>query len=551
MVAACVMAVSLVLFGQVPAVAAPPKHDFDANTLASYVSQRFSSAVPPTVIKAVLAREGFSKRDLDLITAQGPSPRPLFNATASYVSDPAVMFAQQISRDTLRCPSSDPSCEVDTQTEPQMASNPANGANMVGVFQQGRYPDGGSVDPGFATSFDGGKTWPYKGSAPKLTVAVGGRFARGSDAVVGFDRKHNSVLFNTLDVSVQGCADFCDSAVAVNISNNAGRSFGSPVIAHEDASDPKGSSFVFNDKNWIATDNNPASPHYGRTYASWDQVRCQDPSCTTIDQPVVLTYSDNGGKSWSPMIQATNDQPAQLHGETGSQPVIEPNGDVVITYADVAAGAFTFEGTYKAIRSTDGGKTWSAPQMIDGADPASEELNGLRAPNLPSAATDAKGKIYFAFQDQRFGPGRNDILLTSSPDEGKTWASSANATPSESSLDHFTPAIAATPSGVALTYRTHAPSNVSSDPTVHAMSRTLNGSAQTTSGPFELSSPSDASVAAFTTLDGQTLRFFGDYAGIAPSSVGSNPIWDQSQNFAGQQQNPTNTHQRTFSAQVK
>ena len=46
-------------------------HDFDAPTLAAYISLRFSSGVPPSVIRTVLAGEGFSQRNLDLITADG------------------------------------------------------------------------------------------------------------------------------------------------------------------------------------------------------------------------------------------------------------------------------------------------------------------------------------------------------------------------------------------------------------------------------------------------------------------------------------------------
>src|SRR5437764_309130 len=271
-------------------------HDFDQTTLASYISLRFSSAVPPAVIRAVLAREGFSQADLALVTSAS-------TAAAAPGASPAgsgVSSAQQISRDTLACPSSDPNCELDTQVEPDIAVNPTSPGNLVAGFQQGRYANGGSVDPGWAASFDGGKTWPYRGNAPGLTVGVssastsgpGAPFARASDPAIAFDRKHNTVYLNTLSVSDAGCAQFCDSAVVVNISKNGGKSFGAPVITHEDVSDPNGTSFVFNDKEWIVSDNNPGSPHYGRTYIAWDQVRCAEPSCTVLEQPVMVAHSD-------------------------------------------------------------------------------------------------------------------------------------------------------------------------------------------------------------------------------------------------------------------
>jgi BNR repeat-like domain len=552
LMAICALTVAL----EAAPASAASVHDFDPETLAAYVSLRFSSAVPPKVIRRVLAVEGFSRANRDLVAASGATPRE--RALTAPVSEPfGVSNAQEISRDTLPCPPSDPTpCQLDTQAEPDIAVNPTAPRNLVGVFQQGRFQNGGSVDPGWAASFDGGRTWPYKGDAPGLTVAVssaptagpGAPFERSSDPVVAFDRRHNRVYFNTLSVSDAGCAIFCDSAVTLNVSTNGGKTFGAPRIVHEDVSDANSNSFVFNDKNWIVTDNTRTSPHYGRTYAVWDQVRCAEPSCTAIEQPVMLRYSDNGGKTWSNVIQVTHEQPAQSHQEVGVQPVVLPNGHVVIVYVDATAGAYTFVGSYTAVRSTDGGRTWSSPHLIDHADPYAEEGGSLRAPNVPSATVDGN-KIYVAFQDERFTSGRNDILLTSSSDEGRTWSPAVNATPGEANLDHFTPDIAALNGTVHLTYRTRAPGNVNAAPSVDAVYRALR-SGVTTSGPVKLYRASNAAVAAFTTIGAAQFKFFGDYAGIAASPTAAHPIWDHSQNFAGQRQNPTNTHQRSFSARV-
>src|SRR5207248_4294020 len=88
-------------------------HDFDQTTLASYLSLRFSSAVPPNVIRAVLAREGFSQTDLALVTSS-PQTAP---GSSQSSGGSGVFGAQQISHDTLACPASDPNCELDTQVE--------------------------------------------------------------------------------------------------------------------------------------------------------------------------------------------------------------------------------------------------------------------------------------------------------------------------------------------------------------------------------------------------------------------------------------------------
>ena len=534
-----------------------PLRDFDPLTLAAYVDFRFSSAVPPSVIRAVLAGEGFSQRDLDLIMATGPPlERP---PTAS--GGPGITNVKQISRDPLSCPGTDPNCELDTEAEPSIAVNPQSTGNIVAVFQQGRYNNGGAVDNGWATSFDDGKKWPYRGSAPGLTVGVtgtpssghGAPFERASDPAVSFDTKNKSVLLNSAAVSVRGCAIYCDSAVTVNVSHDNGRTFGPPVVVQEDIGDPNSATgaWNFNDKNWITTDNFPSSPYYGRSYAVWDQVQCKDPSCTGEAQPVMLKYSDDGGKSWSSLIQATNQQPFQSHLEIGVQPVVLPNGDVVIVFADAAAGVFTFFGQFQAIRSTNGGRTWSLPVTIAPANPFAEEANGLRAPNVPMAAVDTSGTLYVAFQDQ--GPtatGRNDIWLTSSSDEGQHWSPPVNATLDEIGLDHFSPAIAAVGGTVHLVYRSHSPASVKADPKVDTAYRALRGGI-TVRGPATLGPPSDVSVGAFTTTAGQNFAFLGDYDGMVASSLSAHPVWDQAQAFSDQHDNPTHTHQRTFSARIQ
>src|SRR2546428_1281599 len=324
-------------------------HDFDATTLASYLALRFSSGVPAAVMEKVLAGEGFSQTDLALVVASNSS----VGGPSSDQGTAGLSSSQQISQDSLACPATDRSCELDTEPEPDIAVIPDVPGNLVGVFQMGRFPNGGAVDVGFATSFDGGNTWPYKGAAPGLTVGVAARnsagpgapFARASDAAVAYDRKHKNVYLNWIAVSDAGCAIFCDTAVGVNVSNNQGQTFGPPIVLHEDDQSMSGPTFVFNDKNWIGTDNTATSPFYGRTYAVWDQVRCAESSCSVTSEPVVLRYSDDGGKTWSRLIDATSEQPGLVHSEVGAQPLTMPNGDVVIVYADIAAGAYTYAGS--------------------------------------------------------------------------------------------------------------------------------------------------------------------------------------------------------------
>src|SRR3954452_16481328 len=86
--------------------------------------------------------------------------------------------------------------QPDTTTEPSIAVNPADPKNVVTGYQMGRVDGGGDASNGYATTFDGGKTWKY-GTIPGLTVRNGGDFDRASDAVVAFG-PHNHVYYSSL-----------------------------------------------------------------------------------------------------------------------------------------------------------------------------------------------------------------------------------------------------------------------------------------------------------------------------------------------------------------
>src|SRR5689334_13241060 len=70
------------------------------------------------------------------------------------------------------------------EVEPQLAINPKDPRNLVAVWQQDRWSNGGSKGTVTAASFDAGQTW-----SPVLipfTVCAGGAFERGSDPWVTF-----------------------------------------------------------------------------------------------------------------------------------------------------------------------------------------------------------------------------------------------------------------------------------------------------------------------------------------------------------------------------
>ncbi len=206
----------------------------------------------------------------------------------------------------------------------------ANGSTLVAAFQTGRIVPGGSTDIGWATSTDGGTTWSH-GFLPGLTTGVEGTgpYDAASDPAVAYDAKHGMWMIASLPLSNTSTTP----AVAVSRSND-GLSWQSPVSV-----DPTATS---SDKNWIACDSWATSPHYGNCYVEWD-----DPS--NADE-IVMSTSTDGGLTWGSPVSTANSATG-----IGGQPLVQPNGTVVVPIETTAMSAFV---------SSDGGLSWTAPVTI-------------------------------------------------------------------------------------------------------------------------------------------------------------------------------------------
>ena len=292
----------------------------------------------------------------------------------------------------------------------------AFGNTIVAVSQVGRYFDGGASGTGFATSTDGGATW-NEGVLPGLTTHQGAApYERATDPVVAFDAEHGVWLAQSLllDETASGPLG---AAVVVNRSTD-GLTWSGPVTT-----DSVSGNEDF-DKNWIACDNTPTSPFYGNCYATWDDFG--------NGNRILMSTSTDGGLTWGPSTPTANNATG-----LGGQPVVQPNGTVVVPAANA------FETAIIAFRSTDGGATWSAASQITPT-PTHDVAGDLRSGPLPSAEVDGAGRVYVVWQDCRFRRGcrSNDIVMTTSTD-GVSWTPVARVPidAATSSVDHFIPGI--------------------------------------------------------------------------------------------------------------
>lgn len=304
----------------------------------------------------------------------------------------------KLSTDTFTNSSSQHATEVEPDTF-------AFGNTMVSAFQVGRIFGGGSSDIGFATSTDGGMTWT-SGFLPGITQFFsGGQFSAASDASVAFDSAHGKWLIACLGLSSNNSVLSSSSSDGINWNN--------PVTIDNKSS--------FADKDWIACDNNPASPFFGHCYVEWDDAGLGDQE--------KMSTSTDGGQTWSKAFNVSG-----AFG-LGGQPVVQTNGTVVVPFEGNGIQAFT---------STNGGTSWGNVSTVSSINDHFV-AGSLRTSPLPSADVDNIGTVYVAWQDCRFRTGcaENDIVFSSSTD-GKTW-SKVSRIPIDgttSTVDHFIPGFA-------------------------------------------------------------------------------------------------------------
>jgi hypothetical protein len=302
-----------------------------------------------------------------------------------------------------------------TEVEPDSFSW---GSTIVSAFHVARRPGNvgwGSADVGFATSTDGGLTWKF-GVLPGLTVNFkNGTYGAAADPSVAFDARHGQWLISTLPLVGLDGSNGLIGDVAVSRSTD-GLHWGNPILIDGTHLD---------DKNWTACDNTPSSPFYGNCYTEWDQAFGSG--------DILMSTSSDGGLTWGP------GKPSADHaGGLGGEPVIQPNGTVIVPFEGFGIASIT---------STDGGNTWSRSVNVSSISQHGE-AGGMRNPNLPSVEIDGAGKVYVVWSDCRFRARctSNDIVMSTSTD-GHTWTSPSRIPidPTNSTVDHFIPGIGVDP----------------------------------------------------------------------------------------------------------
>jgi hypothetical protein len=429
------------------------------------------------------------------------------------------------------------------QNETAVAYNVIN--PKVAVAAANDYVSGGVV---VMRTSDSGRHWASTRISPQF---AGTRdFCSGGDPGVAYSRRDRAFYISQLcffralpfsEVQVYKSVDNGQTWTPGRQAARAASNFDYATGAVDDS--------IFNDKELIAVDNTPSSPHYGRIYVTYTKFHIQ-PDGFSDYCPIQLSYTDTipttnpALSTWSHTAIQPDNPGGDGTGSSANQfsdPVVEKNGTLDVGFVSENCND-SFDPHLLFQRSTNGGQTFlpSAVQIdkpgqyADFQDAANDDTlppTAFRAPNTPSLAYSPRtNRLLFVYQNNINRPvSQADISYQTSSDGGLHWSNSrflSTASGRPARNDQFFPWAAADQAGrfyVIWFDRRRDPANVRIN-TWQAVSR--NDAASFTSAKIS-TRDWDPNQGFFTSG-----AFIGDYNGLAASTDAVYAVWTDGRNSA-------------------
>jgi hypothetical protein len=383
-----------------------------------------------------------------------------------------------------------------TQSECQLVRNQQIPNIMFGSANT-VWPPGGfsGISEGVYLTTDGGSTWFGWDSVHSNPIA-----GHGGDDGPCIDKN------GTLIISHLG---YPQNGMFANYSTDMGVTFSATYTITS----------LTADKNFSSSDDAPSSPYYGRTYTVWTNWNGV--------YPIVVSYTTNGGVSWSAMAQINT--PVSGHMCQGCDVRCGPNGEVYVVWAapTLAGQIEDFEGFAK---STDGGVTWTVTDNAFDANGIRGFLptkGNIRVNSFPRIDVDRSGGprngwIYIVGCDKNLSPAGSDpdIILHKSTNGGVSWSAAVrvNQDALNNGAIQWFPAIRVDEYGaVNVTY--YDDRNVFSNLAQVYLSRSVDGGVTWTD--IQVSDHNFAPA----PISGLAGGYAGDYIGICSANNKLYPFW--------------------------
>jgi hypothetical protein len=379
-------------------------------------------------------------------------------------------------------------------------------------------------------STDGGATWTYNCAPWPATVTggvTGAAFWFGSDPALAWDNQGRAyACYMLISQNSSGSASGASIVVARSSDNGASwQSLG--TVVNGIASTTQG-----NDKEMMAVDNTSgqAFSHPGRVYVIWDAANAEK-----------IAFSDDGA-AWTTVNFPSNT------GAIGGNVVVGADGTVYVIWSRYNVETIVFS------KSTDGGATWAAPQVIatlalhsfgsNNTPPAQDKrgINGFGAIDVDrNPASPFFGNLYVSFPDFPSGTTTGSDINTyvvKSTSGGTSWSSRVKVNDDNFGATQIFPWLAVDQSDGAVSVSWY---DTRLDPlnrqTQMVNSRSVDGGVSFEPNTLVSDGGSawrnnvnyaDENSADNTTFNGNQ---YGDYSGIAAFNRQVHPLWTDSRMF--------------------
>jgi hypothetical protein len=292
-----------------------------------------------------------------------------------------------------------------TQNEPAIAVDPSNPDHIVAAANDyvtrtwsctvGSTPCS-TVGDGYSGTYfsnDGGKTWCCAATDPSHigTLIPGVEHLVRGEYDAGGDP---ALAFDSHGNVYYSGLGFDRTSPSSTVAVNKGTfdSSGTLTWGAPTFINPTTLPAILNDKPWIGVDSHTSSPFRDRVYVSWTRFIFDSHTGRYVQSPIDLVYSTDGGKTFStPQLIVGN-----VIYDQGSHIVVGPDGTVYVFWEGSTQLA-----TYTSIwmsKSTDGGVTFSKPVAVAPLiDISTPKDTVFRVNSFPMADIASDGALYVAW----------------------------------------------------------------------------------------------------------------------------------------------------------
>lgn len=398
----------------------------------------------------------------------------------------------------------------DAEAEVSVAVDPSDPEHRVVAWMQDLYAGYTA-----AVSTDGGRTWRGV-TVPGTSTCSGGEHELGVDPWVSIGPDGTAYLSGfSLDLPDPAVPVPVRSRLQVSTSPDGGLTWRRPAVV-------AGGEAVLHDKPAVTAD-----PRRAETaYLTWTQTAT---AFGPVSSGVYFARTDDAGSSWSaPQPILSPATPASA--AHGSELLVLPGGELVVVATMlpslIGPTGQHLQHTVVVTRSTDGGRTWSAPTTAVSFDTGDESFHSADDPDsgdelqAPSAfvAADAgpDGAVRLVWR-HAVTEERSEVRLATSLDQGRTWTAPRTVAAPDAHV--FLPQVAVAGDGTIGIAFHDLRNDVRGDGAFTADVWLLRSTDGTRWHETHLAGPLDLRTAPQRDVPAQG-RFVGDYHGLAGTQRG-------------------------------